>query len=144
MFLNFRLRFRKAAFVGRNEKYADKIKASDDYSPSVGGAYGIVSNKPEPPPVGELKPVARSFGAIAEFKAAFKIALQGMSGVQMQMERDGDPVTHKTNFPSGDIVDETPPLTVGKAETRRYRFYFLQKNKVVGESSELYEVTVHA
>ena len=132
------------AIAERTEKYADKIKASDDYSPSVGDAYGIVSAAPEPPPVGEMKPVAKSYGAIAEFKASFKIALKGMSGVQMQMERDGDPVTHKINFPSGDIIDDTPLLVPAKAETRRYRFYFLQKNTIVGESSELYEVTVHA
>lgn len=131
------------AIAERTEKYADKLRAADDYSPSIGEAYGIVSVKPEPPPVTTKKPAAKvSTGG--DFKAMFKISLQGMSGVQMQMTRDGDPVTHKTNFPSGDITDETAPLMPGKAETRQYKFYFLQKNETVGEVSNIYEVTVHA
>jgi hypothetical protein len=130
------------AIAERTERYADKIKAADNYSPAVGAAYGIVSPPAPDVPVADKKPAAKvSTGG--EFKATFKIPLQGMSGVQMQMTRDGDAVTHKTNFPSGDITDETAPLVAGKPETRQYRFYFLQKNQIVGESSDIYEVTVH-
>ncbi len=130
------------AIAERTEQYANKIKASDNYSPSVGAAYGIVAPPAPNVPVTDKKPAAKASTG-AEFKAIFKIPLQGMSGIQMQMTRDGDAQTHKTNFPSGDIVDETPPMQTGKPETRQYRFYFLQKNQVVGESSDIYEITVH-
>lgn len=130
------------AIAERTERYAEKIKASDDYTESVGAAYGIVSKPSPDKPVDEKKPAAKvSTGG--QFKAIFKLSMQGMKAIQMQMTRDGDPVTHKTTHTEGDIVDETVPLVEGKPETREYRFYFLEKGKIVGESSDIYEVTVH-
>jgi hypothetical protein len=132
-----------AAIAERTELYVKRIEGSATYSESVGSAYGII-----PAAVGQIsddeaKPVGK-VSAIAEFKVAVKIPLKGFDGIQAQMERDGDSQTHKTNYPNGDITDETPPLVAGKGESRRYRFYYLRKNKIVGESSELYEVTTHA
>lgn len=131
------------AIAERTERYAGKIKASDNYSPSVGEAYGIVSAPATTRPTDTLKPTAKAT-ALAEFKVAFRVSMQKMRAVQMQMERDGDPVTHKSTWTDGDIVDDTPPLVPAKPETRRYRFYFTEKNQIVGESSDIYEITVHA
>lgn len=131
------------AIAERTGRYAAKIEGADDYTESVGAAFGIVASAAQRSPDETAKPSAK-ITAVAEFKVSIKIPLKGMDGIQMQMERDGDPQRHKMNYPSGSIIDDTPPLAAGQSETRRYRFYYLRKNQIVGESSELYEVTVHA
>jgi hypothetical protein len=131
------------AIAERTELYVKRIGGSAGFSESVGSAYGIV-----PAPVNQISDEAAKpsgkISAIAEFKVAIKIPIKGFDGIQSQMERDGDPQTHKINYTNGDITDETPTLAAGKSETRKYRFYYLRKNKIVGQSSEIYEVTVHA
>ena len=131
------------AIAERTELYAKRIEGSANYSESVGTAYGIVPQSVARTPDDEAKPSGK-IAAIAEFKVSIKIPMKGFDGIQAQMQRDGDQQTHKTNYTNGDIIDETPPLVAGKSETRQYRFYYLRKNKIVGQSSELYEVTVHA
>jgi hypothetical protein len=131
------------AIAERTERYALKIEASDTFSDSVAAAFGILAPAESSLADEDAKPVAK-VSATAQFKVAIRIPLKGMGGIQSEMERDGDPQTHKTIYTSGDITDETPLLVAGQPETRRYRFYYLRKNKVVGESSVITEVTLHA
>jgi hypothetical protein len=133
----------KTAIAERTERYAKRIEASDTFSESVASAFGIAASAVSSLADEDAKPVAK-VSATAQFKVAIRIPLKGMGGIQSEMERDGDSQTHKNIYTSGDITDETPLLVAGQPETRRYRFYYLRKNKVVGESSEIYEVTLHA
>ena len=138
--------FPAGALVGvsaRVEKFSKKLVGANNYTESAGAAYRIVGSTPAPQPDGDKKPEAKSVKTLPNFGVSFKIAMQKAGGIQSEMTRDGDTETHKRFYTDGDIVDDTPPLNAGKAETRNYRFYFIEKNHIIGQSSDIYEVTVH-
>lgn len=129
----------------RAERYADQIKISGNYTEGVGAAYKIIAPPGQDVPEDEMKPVFKA-EALPNWKVRLRVALKGMSGVRVLMQRgnDSNDWINVGNFPDGEIIDDTPPAVPNQAETRRYKMIFLRKNEPVGEYSDIIEITIHA
>lgn len=117
-----------------------RIKASPNYTESIGRDLGIIDEAPAAP-VGPIKPTAKAVplpggGVRIEFSKA------GFDGVLIEGSRGGEAGFSRLATDNySPYLDARPPLEAGKPEVRQYRLRYLQRDEPVGDWSDILSAT---
>ena len=130
-----------AGVISRIRILVKRIKASPNYTPTIGQTLRILPNSA---PVDETtaKPNTKAL-ALPMFKAKLKWTGNGFPAIHTRTRRDGETEWTDLGLAVGNtLVDERPPAEAGKPEVRTYEQIYARDNQPVGQWSDAVRVTL--
>ena len=128
--------------IAEMRQYVRLIKASHGFNPMISAAMDIHSPNHVKKPLRELAPQLKATAYVG-FKAIIACQMEGMTAVQIEYRRNGEEKYEKvaflTNLPETIYIE---PRVMGVPESGYIRAIFIQKNKTVGEYSNMVTITL--
>jgi hypothetical protein len=132
----------KMGLIAEIRRYVRRIKSAAAYTTVTGAALGILTPNHVKTPFNELQPKPK-VTAVGGFRVRIACEMKGMDALQVEYQRNGDDKWQKaaflTKLPETFYIE---PAVRGVPESGHLRCFFLKKNKIVGQPSNMPPVTI--
>lgn len=134
----------RLGLIAEIRRYVRLIKGSSGFTRDIGAGLNIMSPNHVKKPLIELKPMPK-VTSLDGYRVKIACEMQGMSALRVEYRRKSEEkwavVAVLTNLPETIYIE---PRVMGVPEGGQIRCLFLQKNKVVGQPSNMPYVNLFA
>jgi hypothetical protein len=135
---------RPAGMFQRLIELVDRIRAAPAYSPEIGASLAIIPQISSNIAPEELKPVIKASESNSGYTFPLNITRMGMPQFKVQMRRTSDGPWEDVAFGTSSPIEiSVTPTNPGHPERVLIRAVLMQKNKPVGQPSDMTYVTLN-